>query len=328
METLVAPKLKPGDTVRVVAPARSRAFVLDHDHSALIEQRFAELGLRVTFGRHVDERDVFDSSSIESRVEDLHEAFADPEVRGILTVIGGFNSNELLPYLDWELIAANPKILSGYSDITALQNAILARTGLITYSGPHWSTFGMRDHLEPTVTWFRQACLADEPYAIRAGESWTDDPWFLDQDDRTVRPTDGWWTLAPGTARGRLVGGNLCTLNLLQGTACWPGLDGVVLAVEDDYLTNPHEFARDLTSLLQLPDAAGLRGLVIGRFQAASELTRDVLAEILRRQPALSGLPVLANLDFGHTTPLATLPIGGEVELITDPTPELRIHTH
>lgn len=328
METLDAPKLKPGDTVRVVAPARSRAFVLDHDHSALIEQRFAELGLRVTFGRHVDERDVFDSSSIESRVEDLHEAFADPEVHGILTVIGGFNSNELLPYLDWELIAANPKILSGYSDITALQNAILARTGLITYSGPHWSTFGMRDHLEPTITWFRQACLADEPYAIRAGESWTDDPWFLDQDDRTVRPTDGWWTLAPGTARGRLVGGNLCTLNLLQGTAWWPGLDGAVLAVEDDYLTNPHEFARDLTSLLQLPDAAGLRGLLIGRFQAASELNRDVLAEILRRQPALSGLPVLANLDFGHTTPLATLPIGGEVELITDPTPELRIHTH
>lgn len=324
----VPAKLRAGDTVRVIAPARSRSFVLDHDHSALIEQRFAELGLRVTFGRHVDERDAFESSSIESRVADLHEAFADPEVRGILTVIGGFNSNELLPYLDWELIAANPKILSGYSDITALQNAILARTGLITYSGPHWSTFGMRDHLEPTVSWFRQACLADEPYVIRAADSWTDDLWFLDQDQRTVRPTDGWWTMAPGTARGRLVGGNLCTLNLLQGTSWWPSLDGAVLAVEDDYLTNPHEFARDLTSVLQLPDAAGLRGLLVGRFQASSEVSRELLAEILRRQPALSGLPVLANVDFGHTSPLATLPIGGDVELITAPTPELRIHTH
>lgn len=327
-EPLVPPKLRPGDTVRVVAAARSRAFVLEHDHSALIRRRFDELGLNLTYGRHVDERDAFDSSSIESRVEDLHEAFADPEVRGILTVIGGFNSNELLPYLDWELIAANPKIFCGYSDITALQNAILARTGLITYSGPHWSTFGMRDHLEPVGAWFRQACLADEPYPILAAESWTDDLWFLDQDDRTVRPTDGWWPLAPGSARGRLVGGNLCTLNLLQGTAWWPGLDGAVLAVEDDYLTNPHEFARDLTSLLQLPDAAGLRGLLIGRFQVGSAITRELLEEIVRRQPALSGLPVLANLDFGHTYPMATLPIGGDAELITAPTPELRIHTH
>ncbi|GAB3761376.1 S66 family peptidase [Microlunatus parietis] len=327
-EPIVPAKLRPGDTVRVIAPARSRAFVLDHDHSAVIERRFAELGLRVTFGRHVDERDAFESSSIESRVADLHEAFAAPEVRGILTVIGGFNSNELLPYLDWELVAANPKIFCGYSDITALQNAILARTGMITYSGPHWSTFGMRDHLEPTVAWFRQACLADEPYPIRAAGSWTDDPWFLDQDDRTVRPTDGWWALTPGTARGRLVGGNLCTLNLLQGTPWWPSLDGAVLAVEDDYLTNPHEFARDLTSLLQLPDAAGLRGLLIGRFQANSGVTRDLLEEIVRRQPVLAGLPVLANLDFGHTNPIATLPIGGDVELITDPEPVLRIHTH
>ena len=103
--------------------------VLEHDHSALIGRRFAKLRLEVTFGDHVDERDVFDSSAIASRVADLHDAFADPDVRGILTVIGGFNSDELLPYLDWDLIARNPKIFCGYSDIIALQNAILARTG-------------------------------------------------------------------------------------------------------------------------------------------------------------------------------------------------------
>ncbi len=108
------------------------------------------MGLRLSFGEHVDEDDEFRSGSIASRVADLHAAFADPEVAAILTAIGGFNSNELLPHLNWELIAANPTVLCGYSDITALSNAIFARTGLVGYSGPHWSSFGMREHVEPT----------------------------------------------------------------------------------------------------------------------------------------------------------------------------------
>jgi muramoyltetrapeptide carboxypeptidase len=182
--------------------------VLEHDHSDLISRRFAKLELEVTFGDHVDERDAFDSSSIASRVADLHDAFADPDVQGILTVIGGFNSNELLPYLDWDLIARNPKIFCGYSDITALQNAILARTGLVTYSGPHWSTFGMRDHLDQTLTWFQQAVLTDQPFEVHPASQWTDDLWFLNQDTRTVEPSSDWWALQPGVAAGHLVGGN------------------------------------------------------------------------------------------------------------------------
>jgi muramoyltetrapeptide carboxypeptidase len=126
------PKLHRGDTVRVVAPSRSRGLVLEHDHSELIETRFRGLGLGLTFGEHVDERDDFDLASIGSQVADLHAAFADPSVHGILTVIGGFNCNELLPHLDWDLIGQSPKVFCGYSDITALHNAILARSGLVT----------------------------------------------------------------------------------------------------------------------------------------------------------------------------------------------------
>lgn len=307
--------LRRGDNIRVMAPARSRALVLEHDHSDLIAQRFAEMGLEVTFGDHVDERDVFDSAAISSRVADLHDAFADSDVHAILTVIGGFNSNELLPHLDWDMIAQHPKILCGYSDITALQNAILARTGLITYSGPHWSTFGMRDHLEQTLSWFQQALFSDEPFEIHPATQWTDDPWFLDQDARQLESSSGWWSLQPGTAIGRLVGGNLCTFNLLQGTPYRPSLVEAVLLVEDDALTNPVEFARDLTSLLQLPDASELTALVIGRFQRPSGIDRKMLERIIARQPVLDGIPVLANVDTGHTSPLATLPIGGQVQV-------------
>lgn len=322
------PRLRAGDTVRVVAPARSRAMVAEHDHSAVIEARFAGLGLRLTYGEHVDERDDFDSSSIASRVADLHAAFADPDVAAVLTVIGGFNSNELLPYLDWDLIAANPKVLCGFSDITALQNAILARTGLVTYSGPHWSSFGMRDHFEQTLEWFTQALFTDEPVDLDPAASWTDDLWFLDQDDRQVRANEGWWALHPGAATGRVVGGNLCTLNLLQGTPYLPSLDGAVLMLEDDSESNPATFARDLTSLLQLPDAAGVRGLVVGRFQRASGMTRQLLEQVVARQPRLAGLPVLAGVDFGHTQPLATLPIGGRVALTVGDTSSLILTEH
>lgn len=310
-------KLRRGDTLRVIAPACSRAYVNDYDHSAVGDAHFAGMGLRLTYGEHVDERDDFDSSSIASRVADLHAAFADPGVAGILTAIGGFNSNELLPHLDWDLIAAHPKVFCGYSDITALSNAIFARTGLVTYVGPHWSTFGMRDHLEATLDWFVRTLFDDAPVELAPATEFTDDQWFVDQDVRTVLPTDGWWTLRPGAAEGRVVGGHLGTLNLLQGTGFLPSLDGALLFVESDAVADPPEFARQLTSLLQQPDAGGVRGLVVGRFQRKSGMTRSLLAQIVDRQPVLDGLPVLANVDFGHTNPMATLPIGGRASVGT-----------
>lgn len=328
MDSVIPPKLGRGDLVRVVTPARSRALVMEHDRTTFIEQRFAELGLRLSYGAHVDERNLFDSSSVASRVDDLHDAFADPGVKAISTVIGGFNSNELLPHLNFDLIAANPKILCGYSDITALQHAILARTGLVTYSGPHWSTFGMRDHFEQTLSWFCAALFNEAPIELRPASQWTDDLWFADQDNRTVVPGDGWWELQPGSAEGRIIGGNLCSLNLLQGTPYMPSLDGAVLFVEDDNMSDAPTFARDLTSLLQLPEASGVRGLVIGRFQQVSEVSRRHLVETVAIQPALAGLPVLANADFGHTNPLMTFPIGGRVSLEVGDRTTLTITEH
>lgn len=316
VQTIVPPKLRSGDTLRVIAPARSRAMIMEHDNTRWIDERFAAMGLTLTFGEHVDEDDQFRSGTIEHRVADLHAAFADPDVAGILTVIGGFNSNELLPHLDFDLIAANPKVFCGYSDITVLQNAILARTGLVTYSGPHWSSWGMRDHFEPTGDWFRAAVMSDAPIAVEPAKAWTDDLWFADQDARTPTPNEGWWALRPGQASGRIVGGNLGTLNLLQGTAYLPSLDGALLFLEDDFESDAAHVARCLTSLLQQPDADGVTGLVVGRFQASSGVTRAALGEIVARQPALRGKPVLAGVDFGHTSPLLTFPVGGEAELV------------
>lgn len=314
---MIPPKLQAGSTIRVVAPARSRALI-GADTAELATARLRGLGLAVSFGDHVDECDRFVSSAVASRLSDLHDAFRDPAVDGILTVIGGYSCNDLLDGIDWSLVADHPKVLCGYSDITALQNACWAHTGLVTYSGPHWSTFGMELHLEPTIESFR-ACLFDEaPIPVAPARHWSDDAWYLDQHDRTLIDNEGWWPLQPGSAEGTIVGGNLATFALLFGTRHMPDLDGTIVAVEDDLESRPWHVRRNLRSLVQQPGFEGVRGLVVGRFQRASEVERDHLEAMLAAMPELAGLPVLANVDLGHTDPMITYPIGGRADLVVD----------
>ncbi|MEZ5383838.1 MAG: LD-carboxypeptidase [Microthrixaceae bacterium] len=312
----IQPKpLGPGSHIRVVAPSRSLA-VISTEARSIADRRFAEMGLTLSFGEHVEASDQFDSTTIENRVDDLHAAFADSTVDGILTVIGGHNSNQMLPYLDWELIGSNPKAFCGYSDITALSCAIHAHTGLVTYSGPDYSTFGVQRHFERTRRWFVDALFHPARREVEHSDTWSDDPWFLDQDDRTVRSTDGPWVLSPGNASGRLIGGNLCTLSLLQGTEHMPGLDSSVLFLEDDHLSFPANFDRQLTSLSQQPGFAGVRAVLIGRFQVEAGMTRAMLQQIVGSNRALADVPVVANLDFGHTDPLLTIPVGGQARVV------------
>ncbi len=138
MEKMYPTKLKTGDEVRIIAPSCSLA-IISEDVRQIASKRLADLGFNISFGKHVEENDDFVSSSIQSRIEDFHDAFRDKNVKGVLTVLGGFNSNQLLKYLDWDLIKSNPKVFCGFSDITALHNAIFAKTGLVSYSGPHYS---------------------------------------------------------------------------------------------------------------------------------------------------------------------------------------------
>ncbi|MGO4957788.1 hypothetical protein ACTQ49_11075 [Luteococcus sp. Sow4_B9] len=186
----------------------------------------------------------------------------------------------------------------------------------------------MRELGEQTRDWFCQAPMGDEPVQITPTGWFTDDAWFLDQDHRTTIPAEGWWALQPGEAHGRIVGGNLCTLNLLQGTAWMPSLPDAVLMVEDDEISNATEFRRDLNSLMQQPGAETVQGLVIGRFQQASAMGRDDLEAIVATIPSLAGKPVLANVDFGHTNPLITFPVGGMMRFTAGYSSELTLVTH
>lgn len=301
-------KLKRGDEIRIIAPSRS-ASILSEEGVDAAKGRLENLGFVVSFGKHVFDKDLQNSTSIQQRVDDLHEAFADKSVKGILTVIGGFNSNELLPYIDYELIKENPKVFCGYSDITAIGTAISTQTGMVTYSGPHFSSFQMEKAQEYQTYFFTQCLMQDAPFEVKPSEQWSDDAWYLDQENRVFEKT-AWKTYNAGTASGELWGGNLCTLNLLQGTKYMPSIEDAILFIEDDEMTIPETFARDLTSLLQ--NTQSIKALVIGRFQRASKISEEQLLFILDKHPMLKEIPVLYDVDFGHTQPMFTFPIGGE----------------
>ena len=311
---MIPQKLKEGDEIRVISPARSLA-IISQETREIALRRLREMGFKISFSKYAEECDEFKSSSIEHRVEDIHKAFEDKNVKGILTAIGGFNSNQLLKYLDYDLIKANPKILCGYSDITSLQNAIFRKVGLVTYSGPHFSTFGMLKGLDYTIEYFKKCVMESGPFEVRPSKEWSDDEWYKNQEKREFIKNKGFLVINEGEAEGTIIGGNLCTLNLLQGTEFMPSLKNTILFIEDDEESKPQHFDRDLQSLIHLPDFDGVKGIVIGRFQKASEMNERLLTKIIKTKRELNGIPVIANVDFGHTTPHITFPIGGKARI-------------
>lgn len=315
---MIPNKLKAGDEVRIIAPSRSMV-ILGEDSKKIATQRLEELGLKVTFGKYVNEADEdYLSASIEHRVQDLNEAFRDKNVKAILTVIGGSNSNQLLDYIDYELIKQNPKIFCGFSDITALSNAIYAKTGLITYSGPHYSSFGMLKGLEYELEYFKKMLFENEEIEVVSSKEWSDDAWFIDQRNREFIKNEGMFVINEGISEGEIVGGNLCTLNLLQGTNYMPNIEDKILFIEDDgaadklYLL---EFDRNLQSLIHMPEFKKVKGIVLGRAQKNCNMTKEKWTKLIKGKKELDGLPVVAGVDFGHTTPILTFPIGGYAKL-------------
>lgn len=315
---MIPNKLKAGDEVRVIAPSRSMV-ILGEDCKKIATERLESLGLKVTFGKHVMESDPdYMCASIESRVEDLNEAFRDKNVKAILTVIGGFNSNQILDYIDYDAIKENPKIFCGFSDISALSNAIHAKTGLVTYSGPHYSSFGMLKGFDYEMEYFKKMFFQEEEFEITSSNEWSDDAWFIDQENRTFFSNEGMFVINEGDAEGDIVGGNLCTVNLLQGTEYMPDISNKVLFLEDDDMAGKiylMEFDRNLQSLMHMPEFKTVKGIVLGRSQVATAMTKEKWIKLIKNKKELASIPVVAGADFGHSTPIFTFPVGGRAKV-------------
>jgi muramoyltetrapeptide carboxypeptidase LdcA involved in peptidoglycan recycling len=316
---MIPEKLKVGDEVRVIAPSRSMA-MLGQDCIELATKRLEELGLKVTFGKHVMETDPdYGATSIEARVEDMMDAFKDKNVKAILTVIGGFNSNQILDYLDYDVIKENPKIFCGFSDITALLDSIYAKTGVTMYYGPHYSSFGMLKGFDYTYEYFKKMLFEEGDVEVKSSDTWSNDAWFIDQENREMIKNEGMFIINEGEAEGEIVAGNLCTLNLLQGTPYMPDISNKILFLEDDGMADKLffvEFDRNLQSLMHMPEFKTVKGIVIGRAEKNSQMTKEKWTKLIKGKKELENIPVIADVDFGHTTPILTIPIGGEAKLI------------
>jgi muramoyltetrapeptide carboxypeptidase len=314
---MLPPKLQKGNGVRIIAPSCSLLSLpwLDGEFLRAADERMEDWGLRVSYGAHVREMDVWQSASVASRLADLHDAFRDPSVHAILAIRGGWNCNQILAGIDYDLIRAHPKIVCGFSDITALANAIYAKTGLVTYSGPNYNRFGLGGQVQYMYAAFERCLFRDGPFAVEPSAHWSEDHYAPDHRELSFRPNAGPWIIREGEAEGRLLGGNLCTFNLLQGTPYMPDIRGSVLFLEDDAESPPRTVDRNLQSLLHQPGFAEVRAIVFGRFQTASGMTPALLRGMAESKPELRGIPVIADADFGHTHPLITFPIGGTVRV-------------
>ncbi len=328
------PHLRSGETIGIFSP--SSAVTAWSPRRTERGIRFLEAkGFKVRAGSLTGAQDFWRSGSAEARADELNALLRDPDVRCVMSTIGGSNSNALLPFLDYDAVRRDPKPVVGYSDVTAILFGLYAQTGIGTFYGPALSaSFG---ELAPLVeeTWASFADIvmgrAERPYEYVRPAEWTDEWLNWEEQDRPKRMNpNGWLTLRPGRACGRLLAGNLNTLHGIWGTPWMPEIrSGDILLLEDS-MKSAAEVERSFTHLALAGVFDRIGGLVLGKHelfddQKSGKKAFEILHEVLlnhAKARASAGafgtfrdFPVLAEFDCCHTHPMLTAPIGAEVEL-------------
>jgi muramoyltetrapeptide carboxypeptidase len=289
-------RLTPGATVGLVSPAGATWLT---EELAIVEETMAALGLKCKLGPHVLDRYGYLAGKDADRAADLNAMFADDAVDAILCVRGGWGCNRLLPLLDYKAIAAHPKILLGYSDITSLLIAIYAKTGLVTFHGPvgasTWNAFSL-DSLRRIL--FNGEAVALENPKITG--------------DSLVVTKDRIQTITPGSAAGRLVGGNLTVLTAMLGSDYLPDWSGTILFVED-IKEDIYRIDRMMTQLKLAGVLDRISGFVFGKCTSCGpgeghgSLT---LEEVLNDHVKPLKIPAWYGAMIGHIDNKFTVPVG------------------
>ena len=296
-------RLQPGDTVGIVAPGTATFQQVELD---VVRESLEGLGLRVRTGDHVMSRYGSLGGADRDRAADINRFFGDRDIKAVFPTRGGWGSARLLPHLDYQVIRKNPKILLGYSDITALLNGIHARTGLVTFHGPNgggrWDAY--------SLDWVKRLLFAGET-ATFSNPKTENDRNVLTQIEHRTR------TITAGTARGRLAGGNLSVLAGMLGSPYLPDFDGAILFLED-IEEQPYRVDRMMTALKLAGVLQRVRGVVFGTCldcDPGPGFASFTLEEILADHLKPLGVPAWQGAMIGHGMPQWTLPVGLEVEI-------------
>ena len=286
-------RLRTGQTVGLISPGS----YLDDAGFEKALRNIESLGLNYRLGKHVRERRGYLAGTDEQRIDDLHRMFADDSVDAVWCLRGGYGCTRLLPHLDYDLIKKNPKILIGYSDITALLVAIHQRTGLVCFHGP----VAASEFTEYTRGQIRNV--------------------LFDASDRTVIPyhdsdnpaiTHAAYVIRSGKMNGELMGGNLSLVSAMAGTPYeWCTKKNLLFL--EDIGEKPYRIDRMLVQLRQSGELNRASGIICGIFadcEAKDETTSLTLKQTLTEQLAPLNIPVVYGFSFGHIANQCTLPIG------------------
>jgi len=301
------PRLRPGDGVGLIEPA---SFSDDLAQLEGVKAVIAAMGLVPRLGRYVATRYGYLAGTDEQRAADINAMFGDDEVRAVFAVNGGWGSARLLPHLDWDRIRANPKLLIGFSDITALHLAFAARAGFPTLHAPNAANGW---HATSWQSFWRLAFAGEAPL-FQPPE--TLGPDMAAPDGGIAPPAVA--TIRPGTARGRLIGGNLSVLATLVGTPWLPDFEGAILFLED---VNEAEYRID--RMLNQLALAGLLGKVAGViFGQCTRCASGVpgysgftVPQLLDQYVRPLGVPAFRGANIGHVANQLCLPVGAQVEM-------------
>lgn len=313
-------KLNFGDTVGIATPASPFYPAIEGFFKRGLEG-IQRLGLQVRVAENVFQQREHLNISAQQRADDLNSLFADPEVKAIICLSGGDGANAVLPLLDWQIIERHPKIFMGYSAITALLLGIYACVKMVTFHGPMvlngFSEFPellpyTRQQMEKVLFWAEPAGMLKPP------AEWTDD--FPKEDSpRQMKPNPDWLWLRNGKAQGRLIGGNLRTIRTLPGTQFWPSFRDTILFFEEVNMGTGASALRSVDESLAHLKMLGvfdeITGLIVGKVNNLSEEEERLFEQLIREYTASYDFPILTKVDFGHTDPRLTLPIGVRASL-------------
>lgn len=285
------------------------------------KQYLESKGFKVVDGLLYGKNDCYRSGSIKERAEEFNALLYNDEVEIVMAAIGGNNTNSILPYIDYEYLKKHPKIIIGYSDTTALLLAIYAKTGLTTFYGPALaSSFGeFSPFVDETFEYFKNIMFdkIEVPYTFPMPNVWTDEFINWSEQDRGKEERENEWICVnPGKCKGRLIGGNLNTMQGFFGTEYMPEIkEGDILLIEDS-LKDAATIERSF-SLLKLAGVFDkVSGIILGKHElfddnGTGRKPYEILLEVLGD----ARIPLLAEFDCCHTHPMFTMPIGCMVEL-------------
>lgn len=329
MELIRPEALHPGDKVATISLSWGGAGDLPHRYAKGRERLETVFGLEVTETRHALRPAAWIYQHPQARAEDLMEAFADSSVKAVISNIGGEDSLRMLKYVDINVIKNNPKIFLGFSDST-VTHFLCLKAGLGSFYGPSLLT-GFAENLEMhpyQVQDIRRTLFSADAIGKISPptDGWTSEylDWFdpsLQNTKRKLAPHTGWrFVRGSGIARGRLIGGCMEVLEMLKGTAYWPGpehwKDGILFFETSEDKPRPEHVRYWLRNYAATGILAGAKGIIFGRpyDNEHAEAYEAALVNVLDEE-GLYDLPVVTQMDFGHTCPVFTLPYGRLAEI-------------